>query len=182
MGRPSKVDRLPSELRDMIGRLRESGCTIDQILAKLRELDADIGRSGLGDYIRRFDGLRARLHASRAAAEAIMARLDEGGDDRVARLNISSLHSSVMDLMGGEDGEAVSLDPKTSKMLSETLRNLAQAARTNVETTVAIEKRTRERDLQRIEDMARQAEQSGDKLDGPELLRKIREEIYGVYE
>ena len=42
MARPSKIDRLPQELRDAIGDLRRQGRTIDEILAHLRSL-------GVGD-------------------------------------------------------------------------------------------------------------------------------------
>ncbi len=181
MARPSKVDRLPADLRELIGRLREGGCTIDEIMAKLRELDADVGRSGLGEYIKRFDAIRARLQNSRSAAEAIMARLeDTGADDRVARFNIASLHASVMELMAGEDGELVTLDPKSAKLVSETLRNLASAAKADQDRALNLKKVLGEQARKAIENVA--GEVAAGQTDPAEVLRRIREDVYGIFE
>lgn len=175
MARPSKVDRLPAELRDQIGRLRESGHTIDEILAKLQELDADVGRTGLGNYIRKFDAIRERIHASRAAAESIVAKLDDAGDDRVARFNIASLHASVMALMAGEDGEPVTLEPKDAKLLTEAVRNLATAAKSDVDRVSVIEKRAAEKARRAAADVAEVAatEAGLDAQRAAELRRKV---------
>jgi hypothetical protein len=184
MPRPSKVDRLAPEIRDMIGRLREQGLTIDEILAKLRELDADVGRTGLANHLQRFDAMRERLHASRAAAEAIVARLDQAGDDRVARLNIASLHAGLMELMAGEDGEPVPLDPKSAKLLSETMRNLAQAKKADQETAFALKReldaaRAREEKVKAAAEAAQRRADGGDKDGALDILRTIRE-AYGI--
>lgn len=187
MARPSKVDRLPTDLRELIGTLRRQGCTIAEIFAKLQELEADVGRSGLGEYIRKFDAVASRIHQSRAAAEAIMARLDDvGSDDRVARFNVAGLHASIMHLMAGEDGEPVQLEPKDAKALAETLRNLASASKLDIERVEKIEQRAsrkaKEQLLKAAEAAAASAEAKGEKLDGAAVLKKIREDIYGIYE
>lgn len=182
MARPSKVDRLPAEIRDVIRGLREDGRTIDEIMAKLRELDADVGRSGLGDYIKRFDTMRQRLHHSRAASEAIMARLeDAGAEDRVARFNIAALHAGVMELMAGEDGEAVTLDPKSAKLISETLRNLATAAKSDQDKLFAHKKWLVEQARKVMAEVASEAKAAGRPVDPMEVIRRIREN-YGIYE
>lgn len=135
MARKSKVDRLPAEIRDEIGRLRENGRTIDEILDKLRELgvlETEVSRPSLGRWTKRWDETRERINSSRMAAEAIMARLEAtGSDKRVAELNIAALHANVMELMAGEDGEPVTLDPKSAKTISEILKNLATAAKSD---------------------------------------------------
>lgn len=183
MTRPSKVDRLPAELRDLIGRLREGGRTLDEILAKLRELDADVGRSGLGEYLKKFDKMRERLHYSRSAAETIMAKLEEpGADDRVARFNIQSLHASVMDLLAAADGEEGGLDPKSAKLLSETLRNLVTAARGDQERNISLKKHLAEEARKAIEKIADDVAGAGKPVDPTEVLRRIREDVYGIFE
>lgn len=182
MARPSKVDRLPAELRDMIGRLREQGCTIAEIFGKLRELDADVGRSGLAEYLKRFDVVRARLHNSRAAAEQIMARFeDQASDDRVARMNIAHLHASVMELMAGADGEPVTMDPKSAKLLSETLRNLATAAKSDQDRLLNLKKSLAEQARAAVDKIASEMDGPAP-LDGAEVLRKVREDIYGIFD
>lgn len=182
MARLSKVDRLPPELRDMIGRLREGGHTVDQILAKLRELDADVGRTGLAEHIAKFDKMRERLHHSRAAAESIMSRLEDAGtDDRVARLNISSLHASVMELMAVADAEDGGLDPKSAKLLSETLRNLATAAKGDQQRVIELKKHLAEEARRAVEKIAEDVA-AGGATDPQAVLRRIREEVYGIFE
>lgn len=183
MARPSKVDKLPAELRDMIGRLRDQGSTIDQILGKLRELDADVGRSGLAEHIKKFDAMRERLHRSRGAAEAIMARLEEPGtDDRVARLNIASLHAGIMDLMAGEDGEPVKIDPKDAKLLSEAMRNLATAAKSDQDRAINLKKHLAEEARRAVEKIADDVKSAAGPVDPLEVLRRIREDVYGIFE
>jgi hypothetical protein len=141
MARPSKIDRLPAEVRDLIGRLREGGRTIDEILAKLNELDVEVSRSGLHRHVQRWDKIRARLQESRAAAEAIMGQLGESSDNRLARFNIEMMHASLQSLLaGGEDGQAVTLDPESAMLLSSAIRNLASASKTDQDRELRIRK------------------------------------------
>lgn len=152
MARPSKIDRLPPEIRDLIGRLREGGRTIDEILAKLNELDVDVSRSGLHRHVQRWDKIRARLQESRAAAEAIMSQLGESGDNRQARFNIELMHASLQSLLsGGEDGEPVTLDPEGAMLLSSAIRNLVSASKTDQDRELRIRKEI-------AADMAKKAE------------------------
>lgn len=133
--RPSKIDRLPQEIRDAIGDLRRQGRTIDEILGHLRALGGDaaaVSRSGLGVHLKKWDALAERLKGSREAAEAIMARFEnQGADDRMARLNVQMLHSSILGLFNGEDGENTVFDAKEAMQLSTALKNLVQASRTD---------------------------------------------------
>lgn len=180
MARLSKVDRLPAELRDMIGRLREGGHTIDEILAKLRELEADVGRSGLGEYLKRYDAMRERLHHSRGAAQAIMAKLeDETADDRVARFNIASLHAIIMELMAGaEEGEDVKLTAKDVKFLSETMRNLATASKADIDRTERLEKRAAEKARRSAAAAAETAAKEAGLT--PERAAEVRRKVLGA--
>ena len=183
MARVTKIARLPPEIRDLIGRLRDNGRTGDEILEKLRELDADVSRTRLYEHLKQWDKVRDRLHASKAAAEAIMARLEvEGADDRVARLNIATLHANVMQLFAGEDGEPVVLGPKDAKLISETLRNLASAAKSDQDRIVALKKELAKETAKTVEKVAGEAAAAGKPLDGAEVLRKIREDVYGIFE
>jgi uncharacterized protein YhaN len=158
MARPSKIDRLPFEVRDLIGRLREGGRTIDEILAKLNELDVEVSRSGLHRHVQRWDKIRARLQESRAAAEAIMGQLGAASDDRQARLNIELMHASLQSLLsGGEDGEVVTLDPEGAMLLSSAIRNLVTATKTNTDHALRIRKEV-------AAEMAAKAEKAVDKV------------------
>lgn len=156
MGRLSKIDRLPNELKEMIGRLRERGCTLDEILAKLQELepDLDVSRSGLGRHVQRIDAIGSRLRESRAVAEAVVAKLGENPDNRTARLNIELMHSNLMSLLAAEDedGEAIQLDAKEAMFLAGAIKDLASAAKTD-----------QDRELKIRQEVAKEAAKIADK-------------------
>lgn len=180
MARPSKVDKLPPEIRDCIGELRRDGHTIDEILAHLRGLGIgpdQVNRSGLGKAVQRWDAVAARLHDSRTAAEAIMSRLESpGADDRVARLNIQMLHASLMELMRGEDGEPARFDPQESMFLSATLKNLVGAARVDQSRAIELKKLldAEKAKVERVKEAVATAAKSG--LTG-DLIGRIRAEL-----
>jgi len=134
--RPSKADRLPRQIRELIAELHGHGWTLDQIAGALRDLAdgrrpvlpgalpaeltdppaVDAGalpsRSGLHRHIQGLDRLADRMSRSRAVAEALVRKLGDAPEDRTARLNIELMHSAILDLfMGAEsdgdgDGEA----------------------------------------------------------------------------
>lgn len=135
MARPSKIDRLPGEIREEIGRLREHGHTIDEILTHLRTLGVgDISRSGLGRHIQDIDAIGERIRRTRSIATAIIERYGEGDEDKLARVNIELMHDVVFRLQTAEeDGEPVQLSTLDAQRLSATLRNLQTSARADID-------------------------------------------------
>jgi len=155
MARPTKIDRLPDELKEMIGRLREQGRTVDEIFAKLQEIDdeIDVSRAGVGRHIKKIDAIGARLRESRAVAEAVIAKLGTSPDNRTARLNIELMHSNLMALLAGEDEDgAVQLDAKSAMFLAGALKDLASAAKTD-----------QDRELKIRQEVAKEAAKVADK-------------------
>jgi hypothetical protein len=142
MPRPSKIDRLPPEIREQIGRLRESGRTIDEILAALKALGvADVSRSGLGRHVQEIDALGEQLRTSRAVADALVTKLGDAPEGRQARLNIELLHAMIMKLfISGQSGEMAQVDPETAMLISTALRNLASAAKSDADLTARLRK------------------------------------------
>lgn len=128
---PSSIDKLPPEIRELIGRLRDQGATIDQIKAKLDELDAEVSRSALGRHIKGLAEVGEQLRRSREIATALVSRFGEEPDNRVGRLNIELMHGIVMDMLtgmeeGGEPG-TVSFDAEETMFLARSLQSLASA-------------------------------------------------------
>lgn len=136
MARPSKVDRMPPEIRELIAELRQThGWTIDQILSVLRDLaggrvprlpgslppelltppaiDPDLvpHRSKLGVHIQGLDQLATKLQKTRAIAEALV-RKTGGEESRLTQLNVELMHSVVTDLvLAAESGELTPASP-----------------------------------------------------------------------
>lgn len=133
---PSKVDKLPPGVRELIAALRQThGWTIDQILDALRALaageqprlpgalppelaspplidpDSLPGRSGLGAHIQGLDQLAAKLQKSRAIAEALV-RKTGAEESRLTQLNVELMHSVVTDLvLAAESGQLAPASP-----------------------------------------------------------------------
>ena len=174
MPRPSSIDRMPPEIRDWIGRLRDQGRTLDEIVAHLRTLDADAvpSRSALHRHLQRAEVVAERMKKSRAVADVIMRRLGEGEPDRTTRMNIELMHSVIFDMASrigedGDKGEAVTLQPMEVMMMAKALDHLGKASKDDVARTVAIEKRATEK--ARAE-AVKQAEAAVVKAGGPQAL------------
>jgi len=156
MARPSTVDQLPEAVRAEIGRLRQNGRTIDDILAHLRQLDgiAPVSRSALGRHLQGMAKLGERLKRSRQVAEALVKELGDAPESQAARINIELLHTAVLDLFTnaaeGEEGidaggtAALNGNPQGVMFLAKSLESLARASKTNVDFLAAAEKRAAE--------------------------------------
>ena len=78
MGRKSTVKCLPEKVREEIGRLREKGRTLDEILAHLKTLRAQVSRSSLGRYTKNVDAIGEQVQERRALAEVLAERYGAG--------------------------------------------------------------------------------------------------------
>lgn len=142
--RPSTVDRLPEELRELIGRLRQDGATIDEIMAKLSELNAGVSRSAVGRHVKSLAVIGEQLRHSREIATALVSRFGEEPDNRVARLNIEMMHGLVLQTLTAaasrtdEEGESVTINPEEARFLSDALRNLATAQKTDADFQIKV--------------------------------------------
>lgn len=185
--RPSSIDKLPEEVRDWIGRLRDQGRTLDEIIAKLRELDVEAlpSRSALHRHLQKAEVIAERLRKSRTVADVIVRRLGESEPDKATRLNIELMHQAMFDMLSasGEDGEPVTLDPMQVMLMAKALDHLGKASKDDVARTVAIEKRAAEKAkaeaLKQAEAAIDAVGKTGRPIDGAEILRLIRES-YGM--
>lgn len=218
MARASKVDRMPPEIRELVATLRQThGWTIDQILAALRDLaagrqprlprslppelaippglDPDLlpHRSKLGAHIKGLDQLAAKLHKTRAIAEALV-RKTGAEESRLTQLNVELMHSVVTDLVmaaeAGElapadpDGESGTLpipvlqDPAKVMFLAKALDHLASARKKDVDAILKVreetERKTKAAAIKATESMAREAGLSRD------TIAAIKATILGV--
>lgn len=149
MPRKSSIERMPQEIQAAIMRLRESGCTIEEILANLADLHSHltISRSALGRHVQKLDGAIGRLKQSRVVAEALARELGEDNGTKAARVNIELLHSAIMQLFVklDEGADIAGGDPESLMMLCKSLDHLARAQKTSVDTIIQAEKRGEEK-------------------------------------
>lgn len=145
MARTGKIRRLPPELRDILHRKLDEGCTLDEITAHLRSLGADVSRSGLGRYKQNFDKVSTRLRESREMADAMIQKIGpEATEGRQGRLLVQMLTTLTGDFMfrrlNEADGE---LDVDEMKSLARALKDTTQAARLSQDFELKIREETR---------------------------------------
>jgi hypothetical protein len=192
MGRLSSIQRLPSEVREEISRLREQH-TLDEILAHLRTMGgpaAEVSRSALGRHVKTLEKATEQLRRSRMLAESIGRTLGDASESQVASLNVQLLHSLINDVLmdaadedaeEGSDGAAARAmlrNPKAAALFAEAVDRLTKASRTNVEFLAKVEERAARKAVQQ----AAKAAETVAKSRGlsAETLDAIRAGILGV--
>lgn len=180
MARTNKIKRLPREIQDMIGNLREQGRTIDEILAKLKELDVQIARSTLGEHIKQIDAAGEEIRRSRVVSEALVSRYGDAPESKTARLNVELMHALILKLLVSEEGKSIELGPKDTMLLSMALQKLAQTSKQDVELAKIIEElkdKIKARAKATAENAAGEMKRAGL---SPETIKKIETEILGI--
>lgn len=137
--RSSSIDRLGPEIKDLIGKLRiDFGWSIDEILAKLHELgQGEISRSALGRHVKSLEEIGAQLRMARETAQALVAQVGEGNEDRLADLNIELAQSMILRMMTATndegDGQPVTFSPMEIMLVTKALQQAAGARKTNTD-------------------------------------------------
>ena len=144
MARRSSIDRLPPPLREEIGKLRRDGCTIDEIIERLRQAPAGAGvsRSALGRHVQNLDKYEALLGQSRALAEQLVDRLGDAPESKTARFNIEMMQALATRMMVTDEGPA-SFDAEEMMFLARMLKDLASAKKLDIEAIERAEARAR---------------------------------------
>ena len=180
MAQTSSIEILPDVIKDKIATLREQHKTIDEIVAALDAIDVNVSRSAVGRYVKKMATVADTIRKSRELAKSINREFGDDNESRIARTNIEIMHSLLMKLMVGDDeSEGVTLDPKDAMFLATSLEKLAKAGKTNLEEQIkAAEEIARKDALNKAADVV-------DKLSrqrgiSKELGDDIRAQILGI--
>ena len=144
MAQPSSIDRLPEEVRELIGRLRVQGRTIGEIVDHLRAMDVTVSRSAMGRHVKGLAAASERLQHSRNMAVALVDRFGAEPDNKLARLNMELMHGVVLQALTAaaedEDGEPqpVTFDPEETMFLASALQKLASAEKTDADLRIKL--------------------------------------------
>lgn len=149
MARPSRIDRMDPEIREIIGRLRQHGKTIDEILDHLRTMEIDVSRSALGRHVQSMEKVGERMRRSRAIADALARQIGDTSESKLTSLNIELLHGFVFDFLAsaeddsaeGAGAKAMLREPMAMKLFSEAVERLTKASRHNADFVDQVEKR-----------------------------------------
>lgn len=166
------------------------GCTIDQILGKLREMTPEApSRSALGRHMLRVDAMAEKIRRSREVATALVSQFGDATEGTTARLNIEFMHSAVLDLFmkaaEGEDDDiaeggraALAGEPEQAMFLAKALDHLASASRKNEAFLEAAKKRAEAEARQNAAAVAETVSRRAGVA--PDTIRAIKAEILGV--
>lgn len=131
------VDRLPREVREKIGAMREDGKTLNEIMEELAGIpEAErISRSALHRWLRRRSAGRADVIEANSMADAIVRTFGDGKTDRVFQANVELLHAMMMkrivQIKENEDGDSADdISSKELMMLAVAIEKLARASKT----------------------------------------------------
>ena len=179
MPRKSSIKRLPPTLRKEIDKLLADGRhTIDQIVAHLRSLGADVSRSSVGRYSKQFDIVAAKMRESREIAAAFARELGEVPEGDTGQILVEIMRNVVFKLALNANENDDGVDVKDVMRLAKSIKDLSSASKTGVETEAKIREQARK---EALEAAAQAVEKSGVQagLDDNQL-GIIRAKILGV--
>lgn len=184
MPKRSSVQALPPELLEEVETLWGSGrYTLDQMVERLREMGAEVSRSALGRQTQKWDQRLQRFRASREMVRAWKAAIKDDPDGDVGQILGEQLGimayelTDKLDELEGDQRVGVGDMVKLARMA----RDLASTGKLRVE-----------RELRRLQVIRQEAEvrtkriekdvESGKVTDPAEVLRRIREDVYGIFD
>ncbi|UIA93072.1 DUF3486 family protein [Erwinia tracheiphila] len=140
-GRPSKIDLLPSVIRDQLhGLLRDKRHTQEDIRAAVNELidghglgdDMKLSRTGLNRYASRMEEIGSKIRQSREVAEVWCAKLGDAPTSDVGKLLQEVVRTLAFEtgMAMSENGEPV--EPKAISQLALAIQRVEQAAMTSL--------------------------------------------------
>jgi hypothetical protein len=146
--RPSTIDRLDPEIRELIAKLRiDQGWTIDEIKARLEQLgQGHVSRSALGRHVRTLEDVSADLRETQVYAEALAKEHGDGNQSQLLDVNMQLLQANMFRLMlASKDGEGIQLGPKDAKDFADALRSIALTRKTDLDVIEKAERRAAEK-------------------------------------
>jgi hypothetical protein len=182
MPRRSSIVRLDPRVREAVDRLvREDRATIDQIVAAIEDLGADVSRSSVGRYVK---GAREQLEKYRRAQEVAkvwIARMGEEPDGDVGRLLAEMLRTVAFQTISSLDdaSEEGAPSPGDIFFLAKSIRELAAADKTTADRELKVRDAVRKETERKLAGLEKQAGKGKAGLDMA-TLKRVREEVYGL--
>lgn len=175
MGRRSKVDTLPPELKAELERLladRAHG-GYEALADWLRELGFEISKSSLHRYDQRVQAVMSRIKASTEAARLLAQSAPDEADEHSAAV-LRIVQSSLFDALTRVAEASEEADPAEQvKVLSQAARAIAEASRASIG-----QKKWADEVRERLAAIEREASKTGRTLD-PETLAAVKRGLYG---
>lgn len=191
-GRLSKIDLLPQECDDVVAwaaqQLADRDRTLTEIYPEFRDrLIAIQGEYGVAFDIPSFSAfhrhsvklaqMTRRLEQTREMAATISERMDAEASDDLTLIAAEAIKTLIFELLSsaGESG----IDPKGAMQLAAALRSATQAQGVSTSRRQKVEAEFKSKVGEAMD--AIEGQESQLTPDGQEAMRKIREDIYGIF-
>jgi hypothetical protein len=174
MPRRSSVARLDPRIREAVdAAIRDGRATIDELVELIQSHGAAVSRSAVGRYRKTFeDSLRRYREAQEVAGRWVeQFRADPDGD--VGRLLAEMLKTLAFTSLA----ERESADARDLHYLARAVRDLASADQAKQRMEAELRERTKARAEAAVAALERE---DGDRRLPPEVLARVREQIYGI--
>ena len=180
MARKSTVAQLPKELVEACNGLIRDGHTIDDILAALRALGADVSRSAVGRYVKSARESMEKYRQAQEVAKVWVDKLEAEPSGDVGRLLPEMLRVvafQTLTTMGESEQTVGAMDVM---LLAKALKDIAGTQKTSIDTELLMRKVRAETQAKadaaaaEVEAITRNAGMS------EELVSSIRARILGV--
>jgi len=178
MPRKSSIQQLPPELQSALNELlREGRFTLDDILAKLAELNAGVApvsRSALGRYAQRAEEQMRRYREAQEVAKVWIDKLEKEPDGDVARLLPEMLRSVAFQTLGNLSDRKEDVEAQEVMFLAKAMKDLASTDRLTQDRILIIRQEVAKK---AAVEAVKQAKASGLSDEAAEL---IRSKVLGV--
>lgn len=179
MPKKNSVKRLEPKIRTEVDRLLADGRhTLDDVVAHLQKLGADVSRSALGRYSKEFEAVAAKMREAREVTAAFAKELGELPDNDMGRLLAELLRTVVFKVLTNQTGSDGAADAQDVMFLARSLKDLASADRVSAELEMKIRDRVA---VETAKKAAGEAEAVGrEKGLSAETVEAIKSRILGI--
>jgi hypothetical protein len=176
MGRRSSIAKLPQDIREWVEQLIRNGRTIDDIVAHLKTMDADlpVSRSSVGRFKQNYEASLARYRDAQAVAGQWVTVFRESPESDVGALIAEMLKTLAFQTMSTMGEDETPVDPQSLMFLGKAIRDVISATSINEDRIAKAVARALQRAAAAAELVARQAGLSD------AMVNEFRKKILGV--
>lgn len=190
MPRKSTVKTLPPELLAEVNRiLADDICTLDELVAYLRDAGHERSRSALHRHKKRQDRVAKRLRQSREMATALVQEIGPSvSEGRTGRMLVEILQSLVFDHMlirvEAGDGEQGETDDELSSQdfffLAKSIKELASASKLTTDQEMKLRERFVDQAIAIVDEANQVAKQEGEPGLSDQTIDKLKRDLLGI--
>jgi hypothetical protein len=134
MANKSKIAKLPPQIREECDRLiRDGQATIDQIVATLRGMGAQVSRTSVGDYKKKMDTSLARYKEAQEVAGVWLGDLKDQQNSKTGQLLAELLKTVAFRTLADMQGQDAGAEPQDLMLLARAIKDMAGAQKADLE-------------------------------------------------